>query len=271
MKKSIFDFTNYKTFVKEWIQTRPDGGRGQLSRIGKLLNISSVSVSHIFNGPRDLSAEQAEELSDFFNFTETETAYFILLVQIERSGTERLRSRYKRDAQKVRDENLRQKVQVRQTKKLDEATKAQFYSNWYYSAVRLTSGIENMDTIEAIAERLNLSRNIVREVVDFLLQHGLCVEENNRIKLAPMSTHLEGNSLLVNRHHANWRLKGIQNMESISKEELFYTGPMVLSVETMAEIRKMLADMVELVIQKVIPSPSEQLACLNIDWFKVER
>ena len=60
-------------------------------------------------------------------------------------------------------------------------------------------------------------------------------------------------------------------MQNLSSEELFYSGPMVLSVQTMKDIRKELIRLIEDVTKLVEPSPAERLACLNIDWFKVEK
>jgi hypothetical protein len=60
-------------------------------------------------------------------------------------------------------------------------------------------------------------------------------------------------------------------MRDISDEELFYTGPMTLSVETMREIRKDLIELIDKTVRKIEPSPAEELACMNIDWFKVRK
>jgi len=53
-------------------------------------------------------------------------------------------------------------------------------------------------------------------------------------------------------------------------EELAYTAPMTLSRSDAIRIRSLLADLVEKVDQIVVPSPSEKLFCLNLDWFEVK-
>lgn len=58
-------------------------------------------------------------------------------------------------------------------------------------------------------------------------------------------------------------------MDAVSSEELFYTGPMALSRQTMVEVRKKLVQLIENVTKDVIASESETLACLNLDWFKI--
>src|SRR6185437_12471204 len=104
MIKSIFEYQSYKKFTHDWVKTMPKNGHGQLRRIAKHLGISSVSVSHIFNGPRDLSEEQALELGDFFGLSEVETDYLLLLVRLERAGTHKLKEQIKRKIAKAQSE-----------------------------------------------------------------------------------------------------------------------------------------------------------------------
>ena len=57
----------------------------------------------------------------------------------------------------------------------------------------------------------------------------------------------------------------------LEEEELFYTGPMTLSREGMKEVRKVLVEAIDQTLKIVGPSPSEDFACLNIDWFKLRK
>ena len=273
MNKSLFEYLDYKAFLKDWIQAQPRNGRGQLLKIAKQLAISSVSVSHIFSGPRHLSAEQALDLSEHLGLSELETEFFSLLVDHARAATVKLRSRIakKIEVQRAKAQDL--KSRVAQDQELDESARAIFYSSWFYSGVRILTSIARFDSEGAIAERLSLSTGQVREILRFLTQYGLCREEEGRYSIGPKKTHLGSDSPLVTRHHANWRLKAIENMRAkdIEKEELFYTGPMTLSREDMLKVRKELVDVVDRAIKIVGPSPSEEMACLNIDWFKLRK
>ena len=156
---------------------------------------------------------------------------------------------------------------------MDDAAQAVFYSSWFYSGMRILTWIEDFHSEGAIAERLSLSSAQAREALQYLVRYGLCVEKNGRYFIGPQKTHLGGDSPLAVRHHSNWRLKAIENMRAkdIEKEELFYTGPMSLSLADMASVRKELVDVVSRAIKIVGPSKSEEIACLNIDWFKVRR
>lgn len=271
MEINFFGSEDYKKTVLELIRKMPRKGFGQFRKIAEYLRISSVLVSQIFKGNRHLTVEQALELSHYFGFSPLEMQYFLTLVQLERSGTHRLKTHLREQLQEIREKSQELKNRVPQDKVLTEEAKAMFYSQWYYSGVRLLSSIEGFQTVDAIAEHLNLPRARIKHIVAFLLDHGLCVESNGRIEMGPRLTHLEASSPLITRHHSNWRMRAMRNMESPDKDELFYSAPMVLSQDDVAWVREQLVELIKRVLERVKPSSSERLACLNIDWFDFRR
>lgn len=122
--------------------------------------------------------------------------------------------------------------------------------------------------MEALASYLNLPRNHVQKILDFLISNNLLVEDKNRLKLGTARTHVGSSSPLVIRHHQNWRIQSLGKIQQNKEEDFFYTGPMVLSQEVADWIRQELPAFVERVNAKLIPSPSEVVRCLNIDWFE---
>lgn len=264
---SIYEHLNYKKLVLGILQERPKKGYGEFRRIAKHLNINPVIVSQIFRGPRDLSLEQAFELSSYFGFSDTETKYFLALVQLERAGTYQLKEYFKTQAQEFRRQGLDLKNRVTQTKILSDEAKGIFYSQWYFSAIRLLTSVDSQQTAEAISEYLKLPLKTVRKTLDFLEQHELVVLNEGRYQMGPRTTHLESSSPHVGRVHINCRLRGMMNLEGLGPEELFYSGPMVLSAEDAIWIRLQIVELLEKVTSRVRESKSEKLACLNIDWF----
>jgi len=88
--------------------------------------------------------------------------------------------------------------------------------------------------------------------------------------MGPQRTHLESTSPLIQKHHSNWRLKALQRSDSLDPEELMYTSPVSLSREDFKIIREDLVLMIKKVLDRVHPSPAEEVACLNIDFFWVK-
>ncbi len=265
---NIFDFHDYKHCINTWIEEQPRNGHGQLRQMAVHLNVNSVVMSQIFRGDRDLTAEQALGVADFIGFSELETDYFVLLVQKSRAGTADLKKHYEKQLQGLHTAATALKNRVKHQKVTDE-DRATFYSHWYYSAVRLGVSIPQLDSATAIANYLNLDRPLVSKVLDFLKSNDLIVEKKGRYDIGPQVTHVGPDSPFVNRHHTNWRVKGLQALEGSSEKNWFYSGPMALSHEAASDIRKILIEAVEKATKKAAPSDSEVLRCLNIDWFEV--
>ncbi|WII72834.1 TIGR02147 family protein [Bdellovibrio sp. 22V] len=265
---NVFDFHDYKHCVNAWIGEQPRNGHGQLRQLALYLDINSVVMSQIFRGERELTLEQALLVTRFIGLSELERDYFLLLVQKSRAGTVELKNVLEKQIANLKESALALKNRVKHQKFTDE-DRATFYSQWYYSAVRLGVSIPQLNTAASIASYLNLDRVLVTKVVDFLLQHKLIVEHKGHLDMGPQVTHVGHDSPFVNRHHTNWRLKGMQAMERVSGKNLFYTGPMALSEESTQEVRKLLIELVEKTTKKAASSDSEVLRCLNIDWFAV--
>jgi len=267
MKKELFEIDDYKLLVRQLLRQMPKNGYGQLRKIAAHLGVNSVIISQVFNGDRHLTQEQALDLAAYLGFTDLETQYFLLLVLIARAGHHRLKAHYKRQLESVREKSRDLKSRLPQDKTLDDNAKAQFYSEWYYSAVRLTSSIDGLDSIDAISDYLRLPRATVKRTAEFLLEHGLCRETNGKLGLGPSLTHLEASSPMASRSQTNWRLRALQNLEPARETELFYSAPMVLSHEDCAWVRARIVELISTVLERVKASDCERLACLNIDWF----
>jgi uncharacterized protein (TIGR02147 family) len=265
----VFEFRNYKDFVTHSIEALPRKGYGTYRKIAHHLNINSVMVSQIFRGARHLTSEQAHRVSEFFGLNDLATDYFILLVQIQRAGTHTYKRRLETKLEELRARSRDLKSRLPKDKELSDEAKAVFYSRWYYSGVRLATSIEGCQTPDQLAQRLQLSLTQTHQILQFLLENGLCVESGNKYAMGPQRTHLGADAALVGRHHLNWRMKAMMKIDHpVDKDELFYTGPMALSHEMVEEVRKELIQLVETVTKKVVDSKSETLSCLNLDWFK---
>lgn len=263
----LFECNDYKKVVHRFIESQPRKGRGQLKKMAEHLRIHPVVMTQIFNGPRDLNLEQAFELSDFMGFSHFEREYFLKLVERDRAGTQNLKDHYQKKIEELREQSQELKNRVTKDQELSESAKAVFYSQWYYSGIRLATGLEKIKSIQELSERLGLEISQVNKVMEFLVEQGLVVKEGSDLKPGPQRTHLEARSPLVGRHHSNWRIQAMRAMEKPSKDQLFFTAPMRLDEETYFYIRKELVNLIESLTDQVVKAQDHDLACLNIDLF----
>jgi uncharacterized protein (TIGR02147 family) len=268
---NIFEFADYRLYVQERVKKLPKRGRGEFLKIAKALGMHTSSVSQVFKGQKRLTLEQGSRLAEHLGLNDLESDYLLNLIEKERAGTKDLEARIEKRLQKIRELASQLVNRLPRDQVLSEESKALFYSNWFYSAIRLGTDIEGLQTIEALSEYFSLQPALVNEVLQFLLACGLCIEQDGLYKMGPKRTHLEATSPLISRHHMNWRMKAVERSTKLEhSEELQLSSPVVLSKKDALYVKSLLMTQVQDVLKTATPSPSETLYCLNVDWFKVK-
>lgn len=264
-KISVFEATNYKTFVRDLIKSQPSGGRGTFREIAKHLRVHTTFVSQVFRGAKDLSQEQGFKLAHFLGLDTHQSEYFLGLIELERTTFEPLKERIRSRLDNLRKQNQMVTSRIKPTKELTDEVKARFYSNWHFAAIRLATDIPTLRSSRAIAGHLNLPITIVEEALNFLCAENLVMQEGNAFKLGTSRTHIDQYSSFTTAHHRNWRLKAMEKHPTLRSNELAFSAPMTLSQEDLLFVRQSLLNLIQEVADRVKDSPSQTLACLNID------
>lgn len=265
---SIYEFSDYKKYLKKWLEAQPKQGRGLIRKMADHLRMSSTMMSHILSGDKHFSMEAANDLFGFMGLDEQESEFFLLLLSYAKAGSFSLQERLKKKIQSEQKKAGEISKRVKADADLPNVLKTIFYSNWLYTGVRNMSACPQFQNVDDIAKHLNLPRATVHKVIEFLTKNGLCLEKSGKITPGPKQTHIGHDSPLVSRHHQNWRLQGFTKMIDADDKNLFFTAPMSLSHETSEIIRQKIPSFIEEIIKLVRPSPSETIRCLNIDWFE---
>jgi transcriptional regulator with XRE-family HTH domain len=268
--KPVFEFSEYRDFVRAWVKAQPNGGRGAYRRIAEELRLSTVLVSQVFKGDRHLSLEAAADLAEkVLGLTDLEQRYFLLLVSKERAGSAALQKHYEAQIAELRAKSKNLSQVVKQDAVLDDAAKARFHSDWIYSAIRLGVSIPTLSEADALAAALKIPAKQVHEAVEFLLEKGLIRQEGERLVLGPSTTHLEAESPYIWGRQVAWRTKGFQEMRKADPQKLFYTAPIVLSEEDLTWLRASVVKLIGEITERAKASDSETLVCFNVDLFRV--
>ena len=266
---SAFNFRDFRKFIEARFREMPKEGYGQSRRLAEFLQVHTTLVSQVFKGLKSFTPEQAALVAEFLELSDRETEYFLLLVQLERAGNEALRRIYFKQLEELKKESQQLVNRVGAKRTLSENERAVFYSDWIYTAVRQLTAIPEFQTRAAIAKKLNLSQRRLAPVFDFLLEAGLCTEAGGRLTIGASSTHLGADSPWARVHHLNWRQRAAELMQNEESGKLHYTSPMTLSQKDAERLREEIIKFLESIDKIIEPSPSEELHCLNIDWFKI--
>jgi uncharacterized protein (TIGR02147 family) len=268
MPIAVFDYDDYKKFVREFVRELPHGGRGQYRRMAAQMRVHTTLISHVFRGNKELTPEQACALASFLGLRDLETDYLLALVERSRAGSQELTTAIDRRLAILRERHQQLEHRLPGARTLSREERATFYSQWYYSAVRLAASLPDMTSAEAIAARLKVPPELVRHALAFLIEAGLLKHEDGKYRLAAKRTHLGASSPLAAAHHRNWRVQSMNRYEAMSARDFAFTAPISLSRADFARVRELLVQAVANVAKIVEPSSCEALAVLNIDWLE---
>lgn len=267
--KSIFSFKDFRSFIKSSFLSKEKKGFGQAAKLAKALNVNSTFISQVLNNDKPLSPEQAVLTAEFLQLNELETEYFVLLIQKDRSGSTQYSAYLNKQLERLKKKSQDLINRVQHDTQISEEQRATYYSDWIFSAIRLSTLLPGINTPEKMAERFQLPLSKIKGVIQFLLEANLLKLENGTFSRGKSSTHLDSKSPWIKAHHSNWRQKAIQEMTHNQPDSLHYTAPMTLSKNDAEKIREILIKSINAVDEVLEPSPSEELFCLSIDWFKV--
>lgn len=266
----IFGFVLYKDYINQYFESLPKGGRGQYKKLAESLAVSTVVISQTLKGERDLSSENAFKVSKFLKLNLFETQYFLKMVDYQKAGNFELKSFLLQELKQMQKESKKVKSRYEKTHELNDEDKFQFYSDRFYSSIRMASSLPDLNSVKDFADYFHLSIDKAEEIVEFLLKTKLCVQKNDKITRGTQHTFLPASSPYIKNHHKNWRLFGIQKIDQLETEdELMYTAPMSLSREAYQQLRVNLLKTIEETVKIIAPSEDEMIACLNIDLLKI--
>lgn len=81
--------------------------------------------------------------------------------------------------------------------------------------------------------------------------------------------HLSRYSPLVAFHHTNWRNRALSDLLNTKNESVHFTNVQTLSFDDAEKLKQMILGFIHDANKLAGPSESEELICLNIDYFKV--
>lgn len=270
LNQTLYKCNTYIEFLQTWLDGQAKARRGALGRVAQYLKVHPSFVSQVFHGDKDFSLEHAHRFSTYVGLDPDETEYFLIQVQQAKAGTVALKKLFAGQLQRLRSARASIGSRVRTAVELSVEEKATFYSNPYYSLIRLMTSIAKFQDLESLIMAVDLPRAKFHEILEFLLRVGLCHRgAHNRITMGPTHIHIGADEPLVVCHHRNWRLKACEQYPAMRATDLVFTAPVSLSSDDFQKIREKLLTTVTDFVKTASQSPAETCALLNIDWLQL--
>lgn len=267
---NIFEFINYRTFLNTFIENQPKP-HGFKSVIAEKSGVQLAYLSSVLQNKTDLNVEQGYQFCLGFHFTEKETQYFILLIQHARAGTVSLKKFFLKQIEEVRALQLKVTARLEgESKVLTDDSKNIYYNSWMYAAIQVALTIPQLNTAQALAEYFGFKADLINEILTELEYIGL-IEKSMGQYEATAWIKLNQDSKNLIRHHSNWRLQAIRQIESKYRENLHFSACYSLSAEDAIEIRDSLARKIKEVSKKIRTSKEEVLYAFNLDFWELKK
>lgn len=265
---SLWKFTNYKAYLTSRLDA--EGSRSGLrKKLAEAIPVHSTFVSQVLNGLQDFSPEQAEAINTFFDHSEDEGEYFVLLVLKDRSTNQKLKSRFDKRIKSMREDRMNIKNRIKASDSISQKDREKFYSSSVYGALHVLSSIPQFQSLPNLADALKLSKSRTREALDFMIGIGLIVERNGKIESGTKHIHIGNESELILKHHCNWRQHAISNLQFLNKEDVHYSGCWSLSIEDAYKIKESILQNLKENVNTVSKSKEEIAYVMNVDFYKL--
>ncbi len=265
---TIFDYDDYRIYLKDFISLREKKGRGFKSFLAEQLGVQRTFISQVLGGLIHFNLEHGDALGEILGLTEEETEFLLLLISYGRAGTVRFRNRLMRQIHRIRDSRLVLKNRFKIKDSLSIKDKVEYYSSWLYGTIRVLLTIPQFQSREAVEKHFNVPIGQITPVIEFLLSRGLIVEKDGKLLPTEKHMHLGNDIKLISKYHTNWRMRAIHSFDYERKVDLHFSSVNSLSREDVEKIRETLVQTIEGIRKTIKDSKEECLYSLCLDFFE---
>lgn len=264
-KLSVFEFTNYKEFLR----SRLKDSWGLITKVAEASGCQRAYLSRVLTDTVHLTPDQAFNIAKVFALSPLESEYFMALVEYARAGSDSYREFMEKKIVGLRrqQQNLSRKIRYENNSTLEVQSK--YYSSWHWSAIHVLVSIPQFQYPEAIAVKLQLPISLVHATLEELAKNGFVRSERGRWIHSSGTLHLAKESPFITYHHNNWRTRAVQDAQTKGTENIHFTIVQAMSREAISEIKKLVLDFVDETARVAGPSESEEVMCMNLDFFAV--
>lgn len=266
---SVYEFIDYKLFLKKCIAQSEQ--RGFTTRLAEAAGCQRSYFSTVLSGNIHLLPEHLFGICEFLKLSNDESEYLFLVLDYNRAGNISFRSHL---LKKIREKQLAWKDLKNRLKKdsipeaEDMSVRQFYYTSWVYSAIHIAVSIPMLGDIKQLSNYLGITEEMSFWHLEKLAQMGLVEKKGGRWGWKSGDLHLSKDSPWINNHHANWRMQAVSDLPQRRSESLHYSVIQSLSKEDLEALRFRIIEWIEEFKKIASPSRSEELICLNIDFFK---
>lgn len=267
--KDIFNFSHYRPYLQGRLEAA--GARGSKAAIAQAMGVQATYVSQVLQDKAHLSLEQAEAANSFFQHTQQEGHFFLLLIQKDRAGTKSLRQYFQKQIDEVLSSRMVLTERLEKFQQISDEDRGWYYSSWIPAALHIATTIPTLRTPESLSSALQLPVEKILGTLEKLESIGLV--RKNGLEYFPgiQQIRLGNDTHHILKHHMNWRLQAMSSLDREKLSELHYSAVVSLSQKDVLKIKDNILEFIKENLAIIKDSKEEELYVLNFDFFDLKK
>lgn len=266
MNLSVFNYLEYKAFLRDVIRGESRGGTARLARSA---GCQPSYLSQVLTRKMHLSDDQLFGISLSLSLDSLESEYLLELLHLEKAVSGAFRERTRAKLKKIKEEGQGIGKRIKREENLNEEDQQYYYSSWIPAVVHVCTDIPHLQAAEAIAGHLQLPKSIIERTLARLEKMKLVTKKENRWVHSGKSSHVDRRSPYFLAHHQNWRNYSLAAASKTDEGGICFSGIYAISESDFEKLKEKILTYIADVNQTVSKSPSERVVCFNCDWFSI--
>ncbi len=264
----LFDYQTHFAYLNDRLGIK-GAPRGSKTKFSAYLRIQPAFLSQVLAQKHSLSLEQADLANQFFDHSSEESDFFLLLVGNDRAATASLKKHFETQIGNILKKRMRVMERLGRKAEISHETKGVYYSSWLYSAAHIGCTISRLRTRKALAQELKVPTEVLGKVLDFLEENNLLRREESAYVPTESWVRLDKESPHIIKHHTNWRLKAIENLEIQTDKDLHYSGVFSIDKKTALRLKDQFLDFLKAQLKEFEAAKEEELFVIGVDFFQL--
>lgn len=265
---NIYKYIDFKRYLFAVVDLNSNVYRYK-AQLAEAAGCQRSYLSQVLNGDAMILPEHAMGLAHFWKLSTQESEYFLTMVLYARAGSKALKDHLKEKLMNARKDQEDLVKRISDKVVLPEASAAIFYSNWQYLAINVLISIPQFRSVQAIAQRLSLSEDVIKKSLRDLEKLGLVYNSGGNWMATNSTLHVPRDSQFNSLNHSHWRKKAVENSFLAEEGSVHYTSVCTLSRDDVIKIKELVLQLIDGSRKIVAPSQEEELYCLTCDWFRI--
>lgn len=241
-------------------------------RLAEAVGIQKSYLSKVLNERADFNSDQLYLIGDFFQWTEEQMKFALLLLEFDRSSVQTRKKLLREEIEKIQHKHVQIK-EVISAPSLDSHQEFfhEYYLNPWVQIVHIGLSIPRYATnIQLLAEDLHLPESMVGEAVKLLLKRNILREINGKgLEIIIQQIHLSKDSLVFKAWQTQIRLIALQRLQS-APQKTDYSFNVVFSADEPTR-KKLQAEILALLKKaeaQVQDAAEKDIFFLGLDYFQ---